>query len=68
MQQLKEIKNLHAETKKTYTATIDTIKDKDRIFKSIENVTMSNSKMASCRKFNEEKDENGVKKYWEGQL
>lgn len=66
--QIKEIQNLHAETKKTYTATFDTLKDNDRIFRSIENVAMSTSKLASCRKFNEEKQATAAKRYYEGQV
>lgn len=41
---------MHAEAKKTYYATFDTMKDNDRILKSVENVAMSSSKMTSCRK------------------
>jgi hypothetical protein len=66
--QLKELKVLHHETKKTYTATFDALKDNDRIFRSIENVAMSSSKMTSCRKPQEEKEGLAAKKYWEGQL
>ena len=44
------------------------MKDNDRIFRSIENIAMSNSKLASCRKFNEEKEATAAKKYYEVQL
>lgn len=32
---MKQLKNMHAEAKKTYNATFDTIKDNDRILKSV---------------------------------
>lgn len=44
------------------------MKDNDRIFRSIENVALSNSKLASCRKTIDEKENNAAKKFYEGQL
>lgn len=49
IEQLQEIRNLHAETKKTYSATFDAMKDNERIFKSIENV-QSHSKLTSAKR------------------
>lgn len=60
------MRNLHAETKKTYCATFDVLKDNDRVFRSIENVSLSNSKIASCRKAPTEDKE--ARKYYESEL
>ena len=46
---------MYAETKKTHAATVNTIIDKDRILRSVENVQMSNSKFTSCKKANDDK-------------
>jgi seryl-tRNA synthetase len=63
VQQLQELKNLHAETKKTYNATFDALKDNDRIFKSIENV--SHSKLTTGKKHN---DADAVRRHYEAEI
>ena len=60
---------MHAQAKKTYCATFDTIKDNGRILRSVENVAMSNSKFTTGKKGQNEDRQTGlIKQFYEGQL